>query len=376
MNNRILIVSASTGQGHNQVAYALNQELSLKGYKVNTIEPLKEVSKSLDTLVSDGYKILATLMPKMFGGLYKVSNKQEINKSVAKLTIKALEEKVGAIIDRENPGLIISTHPLLVKVVGHIKNKKKLNVPFVSIVTDYLPHSFYISEGVDAYIVGSVYTKACVIDKGIDPEKVYVYGIPIKRIFHESHCDSVHKKSFTILIMGGSMGLSSIKKALKYVLRLNRPIKVVVVCGNNKQLRKAIENKYESAIHSKTLEVLGFTDQIPILMEHSDVIITKPGGLTVTESLAKKIPMIIPYYIPGQEKENAEVLENAGAAVVIDKIKELNEVIIELMENPIKLYQMKKNMAYIAENHSLDSVLELCDNLICNYNKMEGVHHG
>ncbi len=102
-------------------------------------------------------------------------------------------------------------------------------------------------------------------------------------------------------------------------------MRIIVVCGNNDTLRLSIEEKYEEVIPNKHIEVLGFTDKIPELMEVSDVIITKPGGLTVTESLAKNIPMIIPYFIPGQEEENAEVLVNAGAAIKVDSINELDE---------------------------------------------------
>lgn len=371
MNKRIIIVSASTGHGHNQVADALKLELGQKGYEALVVEPLKEVSKSLNILVSDGYKILATLMPKMYGTIYKISNNETMNKPVAKIFLSALRDKIEELVKTEDAGLIISTHPLIVDVISTLKRDGIIDIPFLSVVTDFLPHQSYINDDVDAYVVGSSYTKNGFVARGISPDKVHVFGIPIKRIFTE---DMVIKKDdniFTILLMGGSMGVSSIKKALKNLLNVEEELRIIVVCGNNDTLRLSLEEKYEEFIPNKHIEVLGFTDKIPELMEVSDVIITKPGGLTVTESLAKNIPMIIPYFIPGQEEENAEVLVNAGAAIKVDSINELDEVVEVLMKDPSKMLWLKQNMGAMSKDHSIDSTIELCINLMNNHITME-----
>ncbi|GMQ57905.1 glycosyltransferase [Vallitalea sediminicola] len=367
MKKTIVIVSASTGYGHNQVAGALKLEFEEKGYEAIIVEPLKEVSKSLDILVSDGYKILATLMPKMYGTIYKISNNETMNKPVAKIFIKALRDKIEEIVDFENARMIISTHPLLVDVISSLKGDGIIDIPFLSIVTDFLPHQSYISDNVDAYLVGSSYTKNGIVARGISPDKVYSYGIPIKRIFREDVITEKKEDIFTILLMGGSMGVSSIKKALKNLLNIEDKLKIIVVCGNNDTLKNSIDEKYSEYIPNKYIEILGFTDKIPELMELSDVIITKPGGLTVTEALTKNIPMIIPYFIPGQEEENAEVLVNAGAAIKVDSVKELDEVVGVLMNDPSKIKWLKQNMKEMSKDHSIDKTINLCLELMEEY---------
>lgn len=367
MKKTIVIVSASTGYGHNQVAGALKLEFEEKGYEAVIVEPLKEVSKSLDILVSDGYKILATLMPKMYGTIYKISNNETMNKPVAKIFIKALRDKIEEIVNFENASMIISTHPLLVDVISSLKGDGIIDIPFLSIVTDFLPHQSYISDNVDAYLVGSSYTKNGIVARGISPDKVYSYGIPIKRIFREDVITEKKEDIFTILLMGGSMGVSSIKKALKNLLNIEDKLKIIVVCGNNDTLKNSIDEKYSEYIPNKYIEILGFTDKIPELMELSDVIITKPGGLTVTEALTKNIPMIIPYFIPGQEEENAEVLVNAGAAIKVDSVKELDEVVGVLMNDPSKIKWLKQNMKEMSKDHSIDKTINLCLELMKEY---------
>lgn len=365
MGNKIIIFSASTGQGHNQAAKVLLEEFIAKGYDVEIIEPFKETSKSLDLLVSDGYKVLATKLPKMYGGMYKLSNIKIFDKGVSKLTQRALHEKIYEIIELKKPCLVISTHPLIVKTISALKQKGVYSGPFLSVITDYIPHESYISDWVDGYVVGSQYTKAEVIRKGVDADKVHVHGIPIKREFHQRELSVKRSEHFTILLMGGSMGLSSMKKAYKSLLTIPHPLRMIVVCGQNTTLKKYLDRR--KRLEGKVVETYGFTPKIAELMEISDILISKPGGLTVSEALAKNIPMIIPFFIPGQEEENAEVLADAGGAVIVDSIKELDNQVIKLIENPEMLVQMKKQMEKMAEDHSLDDLVNLGIELIAFY---------
>lgn len=368
MKKNVLIFTASTGQGHNTVADSLDKELVFHGYNVLTIEPLKEVSKSLDLLIADGYKVLATKLPKMYGGLYKLSNHELTNHRISRILIKALENKIYELINIYNPSLVISTHPLIVNVISVLKEQEEINVPFISVITDYQAHQSYINKNVDAYIVGSTYTKQSLIKKGISEDKIYTFGIPIRREFHVKANSLKKEEIFTILLMGGSMGVNGIKKALKNLMEVEYPIRIIVVCGNNKSLKKSIENKYDRIQDNKIIDILGFTKDIPKLMDIADITISKPGGLTATEALVKCVPMIIPYYIPGQERENTEVLVTAGAAKNV-QVKELSIVITELITQPQLLEEMKENIRNITKTHSLDSTIHLAINLIEEYDE-------
>lgn len=375
MKSKVIIFTASTGHGHNQVATAMKNELEANGCVVSIIEPFKEVSKSLDLLVSDGYRVLATKMPKMYGTIYKMSNQRFLGKPVEKISIKAIEDKLEEIVVLEQPSLVISTHPLIVKGMCSLKSNLKYNGPFVSVITDYLPHKSYISPLVDAYIVGSEYTKLKVVEKGINPSRVFVHGIPINRDFKECNNLMTKSKVFTILLMGGSMGMSGIKKVYKELINIELPIKLIIVCGNNEQLKKNLEEKYAQENREKDVTILGFTHMVSQYMEVSDIIITKPGGLTVTEAFAKNIPMIIPFFIPGQEAENAEMLVEIGAALKIDTIKELGDLIESLIKDEALLYQMRENMTKVSKDHSLDNAINVCMEFINSDNKLVGMKY-
>lgn len=172
----------------------------------------------------------------------------------------------------------------------------------------------------------------------------------------------------TILLMAGSMGTRQMEKAFVALMKAQEKIKIIVVCGNNKKVERSIEflNKvYET--EDKVVEIHGFVDNIPELMDESDAIISKPGGLTSTEAIVKCIPMIIPYYYPGQEEENADYLVESGMAIKVDKIKELTSMVDFLIENKYIIQQMAENMSEEARNHSMEKTIELCKKLISEY---------
>lgn len=364
MKRKVIIFTASTGYGHNQVAIAMKNELVSKDCDVTIIEPFKEVSRSLDILLSDGYRVLATKMPKVYGRIYHMSNKKFLGKPVEIFSVKVIEDKLEEIVYDNRPDLVISTHPLIVKAMSSLKKRYKYNGPFISIITDYMPHKSYISPLVDAYIVGSKHTKNKLMERGISEKHIYVHGIPIGRAFKESANQMVKSEKFTVLLMGGSMGLSGIKKVFKELINIRLPIKLIVVCGNNKTLKKALEERLAISETSVDVTILGFTNQISQYMEISDLIITKPGGLTVTEAFAKNIPMIIPFLIPGQEEENAEMLVKIGAAIRAEGPKAISMYIEKFIKEPLLIELMKQNMQTVSIDHSLDDAVGLCLSLM------------
>jgi processive 1,2-diacylglycerol beta-glucosyltransferase len=363
MNGKILIITASTGQGHNSVADSLKNELENKGYDVKCIEPIRESARMLDKVVSGGYEILATKTPALFGMLYRVSDHRVTSVGINKLVGGSIKEATYQIISQYNPSLIISTHPLLVSVISSLKIEGKISIPFISVVTDYKAHSSYVNSKVDGYIVGSNYTKNSLIEKGVDEDKVHTYGIPIKRDFLNVNNSLKQDEVFTILLMGGSMGVKAMKKALMKIINLDIPIRIIVVCGNNMELKQHLESVYERVPLDKQLIILGFTQKVSELMDVSDLIITKAGGLTITEALNKKLPIVVPYYIPGQEAENVRFLV-AEEVAMSTSVEELDGVIKDLFYNQAKLQEMRLNIENLIKGTSLDSTVDLLASLV------------
>lgn len=365
MMKKLLIFTVSTGGGHNQAASSLEQEFTQHDYQVVKLDALKETNKILDALITDGYKILANNFPNTFGELYKLSNKKKVNYSITNLITSIIQDKIYQLVITNQPDLIIATHPFIVDVIGGLKEKEELIIPFISVVTDFQVHQTYIHDHVDAYITGSYHTKLSIINRGVPQEKIYTYGIPIrKEFFIHPLREKKSEDDFTILLMGGSMGVKSMDKVLNNLIKSPHPLKIFAICGNNQILKNKIESKYKNKFVGKDIDIYGFTKNIPQLMDAADIIITKPGGLTVSESIAKNLPIIIPYLIPGQEEENAKFLVKSNLAIKTDKIKNITQVVDQLIEDPEHLQQMREKMSELSKIHSTENIVKLADKLI------------
>lgn len=363
---KLLIFTASTGGGHNQAARSLEELFETNGYDVVTLDALKEANKIMNCVITDGYELLVKRFPKAYRELYKKSNGKKINLGIIHLITKLIEEKIYYLIQEHEPTIIIATHPFVINIIGEFKRKREISIPFISIVTDYKAHQTYIHENVDAYITGSDYTKIGMIKKGIKKERIFPHGIPIRKEFFICSIDKKKNKedTFTLLLMGGSMGLKAMEKVLENIMSSKNKMKIIAVCGNNKKLKKKIEKKYQGKFKNKEVCVYGFTQNIPQLMEISDVIITKPGGLTVSEAIVKNVPMIIPYVIPGQEEENADFLVQSGVAIRTKKIKDMKDRIEDLIKKPQDLLNMKRKLKDLSKMYDRGSIVQLADELI------------
>ena len=362
---RVLIFTASIGGGHNEVASCLEKEFTKHGFTVKKLDALLEINKTLDALIIGSCKVLVSNFPKLYGNLYDMSNRERANRLITHSFSRISKEKIYNIILEEKPDLIISTHAFMVNVVGSLKENGLIDIPFISVVTDYEAHKTYVNKNVDAYIAGSDYTSETLAKQGISKDRIFPYGIPIKEEFLKNlKKASTRPNSFQILLMAGSLGLKGMKDVLRNIVDIEGYYNIIVVCGNNRRLKRNIEREYAELIKNHKITLYGFTNNIPIIMENSDIIITKPGGLTISEAIAKKLPMIIPYYIPGQEKENLDFLLEREMAIYVSEIDSINQLIESIMKNPKMLDNMRENMMKMNDKLCLNNIIYLSEGLI------------
>ncbi|MBQ6819945.1 MAG: UDP-N-acetylglucosamine--LPS N-acetylglucosamine transferase [Clostridium sp.] len=362
---KILILTTSTGEGHNQAAKSISSTFEDHGYTIVTNDFLKNNSKFLTKLFISGYEFSASFLPKFYGWIYKVTDNSFTNKLLSFIFL-ITKRKIKNLILKENPSLILATHPFAVSIIGSLKNSG-INIPSIVIVTDFIAHSTYINNNIDIYITASDTTKKSLVDKGINPDRIFAYGIPVKDEFYNNFLDIESTKNddyFNILLMSGSMGLKNISHVLKELLNNTNKLRITVVCGKNEKLRNDLLSEYSHPIKNKKLHILGFSKDIDCLMEYSDIIISKPGGLTVTEAINKHLPLLIPFAIPGQESQNVEFLTTNGYALFIYNLLELNLIINNLINNPDELNKMRENLSNLAEKYSKENIVNLCDKLI------------
>ena len=380
MQKKVLIMSASTGGGHNRAARAIKEELtnkSIDGITIDCeiIDSLKIVNGTMDKLISRGYEKSAKYTPKAWGGVYKLTESNLISRNEFKdnpLT-SLISRKLKKLIEVKKPDLIIGTHPFPMIALSTLKKHSQLSKnnelstftesfhkyyqnldipPLITVLTDYTTHSAYIQNEIDYYIAGHEYVKELLIEDGIEAEKIKPYGIPVEKSFLTNRSRetvlselNLDPNKFTVLLMGGSFGAGSIKDTLSELISIDRDFQIIVITGRNKSLKEKLEKNLMSHEQSidKNICVLGFTDKMNDLLSAVDILVSKPGGLTTTESLLKEVPMIVPYFIPGQEEENLDFLSNCGASLRTSKKYTLSIILKVLIDNPDRIEMTKEN---------------------------------
>ncbi|MCI6457971.1 MAG: glycosyltransferase [Clostridiales bacterium] len=396
MQKKVLIMSASTGGGHNRAARAIKEELTNKSVNGITIDceiidSLKIVNGTMDKLISRGYEKSAKYTPKAWGGVYKLTETNLISRNEFKdnpLT-SLVSRKLKKLIEIKKPDLIIGTHPFPMIALSTLKRNsisyannesntfteslhkyyENLNIPpLVTVLTDYTTHSAYIQNEIDYYIAGHEYVKELLIEDGIDSDKIKPYGIPVEKSFL-SHRDravvlselNLDPNKFTVLLMGGSFGAGSIKDTLSELISIDRDFQIIVVAGRNKSLKDKLDKTI--ALNQDNIDkkicVLGFTDKMNDLLASVDILVSKPGGLTTTESLLKEVPMIVPYFIPGQEEENLDFLSNCGASLRTSKKYTLGIILKVLIDNPDRIDMAKQNIRSIKKLNASQDIAKL-----------------
>lgn len=370
--SKVFIFTASTGAGHNLAAQSLKESLDEAGYQTEVYDAFKETNITLDRLITKGYQQMVVNVPKLYEQMYnQFNNMNRFQQGIFQVLTKVMNPDIVPLINSGKPDLIITTHPFVTNVLGTLKEHSAFDVPVLSIVTDYKIHTLYLKKMIDAYVVGSDYTKQTMVEKGVAEEIIYPYGIPIRQTFlQNNHLErkEIIDVAGTILLMAGSLGSKQMEKAFSSLLKVKEKIRIIVVCGNNAKIEKEIKNLYaRETVGEKIVEIHGFVNNVSELMDQSDAIISKPGGLTTTEAIVKNIPMIIPFYYPGQEEENADYLVDGGMAIKVDKIKDLTSMVDFLFENKYIIKRMSENMSEEAQKRSMSKTIDLCKSLIADY---------
>lgn len=388
MSKKILIMSASTGGGHNRAARAIKEELESRtidnmSIECEIVDSLKLVNNTMDKVISRGYEKSAIYTPKAYGSVYRFSETSLASKNEFKgnpLT-SLMARKFKKLLDDSKPDLIIGTHPFPMIALSTLKkhndlysltlgdsfHKNKVDIPpMISVLTDYTSHSTWIQNEIDYYIVGHEYVKELLVYEGVHSEKVKAFGIPVEKSFlHHRDRETVLNEfglssdKLTVLLMGGSFGAGNIKETLEELLTVDRDFQILVITGRNEHLKDKISKMLESTPHNKNICLLGYTNKMNDILASIDVLISKPGGLTTTEALLNDVPMIVPYFIPGQEEENLDFLTNCGAALRTTKKYSLPVLLKVLIDDPSRLNMLRKNIKSIRKFNSAVNISNL-----------------
>ncbi|MCA9407173.1 MAG: hypothetical protein KC733_00655 [Candidatus Omnitrophica bacterium] len=324
---KILCIHATAGAGHLKAAEAIHNGLiKHTEHQSFFVDALDYTNPIFQKLYPKSYAFIVSRLPKLWGFFFALLDQVWIQPLMRwgrriynYVNTKRLREYLIAM----DFDYIISTQFLSNEVASALKRKGKIRAKIITVVTDFDVHRIWLSKGVDYYCVASDWTKRKILTLGVSEENVFVTGIPTDEKFSVQR-DVVqlkaklglHKDIFTVLVATGSFGMGPIEGLIEAC----QGMQVVVICGHNKALyERLIQKNYD------LVKVNGLVDNMYEFMAVSDVMVTKPGGLSISEALVSELPMIFFSAIPGQETNNVKVLKEYEIGISDKSIQEISQ---------------------------------------------------
>ncbi|KEO81141.1 MGDG synthase family glycosyltransferase [Tumebacillus flagellatus] len=349
MSARVLILTSDFGEGHQQVAEAMQRVLAehYPGLHARVVNVMECLHPRLHPISRTVFLQALKKLPSLYGFLYRKTYGPTISShflnELTNFGLKRLEHLLQA----EQPDVVVSTFPFASAAMSHLRKQHVTDVPLVTIITDHTVHHSWIHPGTDLYLVGSKRVQDGLVASGVPHECIEVTGIPVRPAFGKNyskhHLRMVHGLRPTtpvVLILGGGFGLFGEDLFDEALLdTLPTPVQLVIVCGHNEKARAQIERVLGG--HRERVKVLGFVDNMQEWMAMADLVLTKPGGVTTSEAMALEIPMLLYKPIPGQEEDNLRYLVGSGVALAAASKARLLENLRLLLQDDALRLQMK-----------------------------------
>lgn len=371
---RVLIVSASIGSGHNQAAEAVSCQIARQnpGTTVKIVDFMDQENSYFNTLLKETYLKMLNLSPSMYDFLYRWTQMPVKGLPVQNLMAVIMKKTMEKLISKYRPHLVICTHPFPCGAAAYLKRTRKIRTTLAAVITDFTVHRLWVYNEVDLYFVGAPELRTELLSRGIPGRSIHVTGIPVAEAFERSYNRrdiaaelGLSNAMPTLLVMGGGLGLGGVKHALENLTVKNSlPLQIIVVTGRNPKLKEALSAYCRTSSHH--IRLLGYSDRIPELMACADVLVTKPGALTICEALAMNLPLVLYEPIPGQEKDNAGYMSRKGAAVWVQNGKELQPTVYSLLNNPGQLQRMQAAARSLRQPHAAAHIVTVLEHYFRN----------
>lgn len=363
----VLILHANAGQGHKKVAETIARQMARdkSDWQVEVHDALDFTPGFFKAAYPAVYYYSVKYTPAMWGWSYDFAETKlgiaviyPLRKFGNRFVARKLLNKVIA----EKPDVVICTHFLSAQLLSLAKQQGLISSKIIVVITDFVPHEFWVNKGTDLYWVMSEEGRDNLLARGVNSECINVGGIPIDNAFlpQPDKRQSLVKKfnleenRMTLMISSGSFGLGPTEELLDQLTEFSDKVQALVICGNNAGLKKKLDSKsYAFPVHA-----FGFIDYMADVMEASDLLIAKCGGSTTCESLAKTLPMVVLKPIPGQEAGNASILKARGAAFSIEEPREIKVILKNIFDHKDLLPNKKKEIRTLSKPHAVNDLIE------------------
>jgi processive 1,2-diacylglycerol beta-glucosyltransferase len=345
-DSRILIIYSTFGDGHLQAANAVKQQLVDQGIsRVHMLDLMAEAHPYWNAVSRYCYIKSSSWFPGIYGLSYRLTKGTRPDGPFSRIIHSIGKRKLLEVIKRIKPDIVIHTFPFL--AMEQLILKLAIPVPTFTVITDYVLHTRWIHPGTQHYFIAAECLKREMIAAGISEQKISVTGIPIRKVFDApfkmealftKYGLDTRKKH--VLIVAGAFGvLAHVRKMVESIL-VQTEYDLILICGRNRSLASRMESSYDN---NSRVHVLRYVDRMDEMMGVASCLITKAGGITLTEALSRTLPVIVYRPLPGQEEGNATVLSDAGAIHIADRLEDLS-VILNHIQETTHLQRLEKAM--------------------------------
>jgi processive 1,2-diacylglycerol beta-glucosyltransferase len=363
---RLLVLSASIGAGHVKAGEGLCQAYTEKfNGEARHVDFLRYASPRFSHWIEEAYYMMTKHTPSVYKLLYQMADHPHSPAKKTEILIGL--KKYRELIREYRPHAIISTHFFPAAIVSYMY--PRFGIPNGVVLTDYVSHHIWVNPNTQRFFVAHEGMVGELEQLGVDESKIRVTGIPIRPVFtQEFDRVELQKKMglnpnrLTLLVMSGGNAIGPLADVLKALGQFSEKFQIIVIAGHNQKSFLQLKQMFEEMEING--QVVGFVDNVHEYMAAADLLISKAGGLTVTEAITIGLPMAIIQPTPGQEDGNTTFLTNSGSGVYLKSIKELVKFIVELLEAPSIIEKMRQNALKLSRLNATESILTEINMLI------------
>lgn len=367
---KFLIMTAAFGTGHNQVANALAEAVSVLGHTADVVDALAVGSPLVSKCLTGGFIQILNKAPVIYRVAYDRTELPGHLDGLKRISVGTLTKliwpRLKELLAHTQPDVVVGTHPFVLGVLANLRRTGRLRCRLAGVLTDFAPHGMWLHAGVDMYYVATPNMALTMARQGLDARFVHVTGIPIRGVFTQTTERAAAALELgldpakpTVLMMGGGLGLGPMREMVAAAHNAGLPLQILAVAGHNRRLYAQLEPLTRPvAGNPAAVHLYGYVPYVHRLMAVSDLLVSKPGAITASEALALALPMLLMEPIPGHEERNQAALVASGAARAVGSPTELTTALRELFADPAALEAMRRAAQRTAEPSAAQLVVQ------------------
>jgi processive 1,2-diacylglycerol beta-glucosyltransferase len=363
---RVLFLSASVGVGHTAAANAVRSALAEldPDIETQTVDSYKYAASIFSKVVADGYIGMVKTVPQLYRYIYDRAENATHVPAFRRWVSQYTASNLRALVNERQPDVVVCTHAFPCGVMSEYKRQFDPALPVVGIVTDFVVHPFWIYPNVDAYAVATTEMRQALLSRGVELERILVSGIPVDARFERPRLPVAELRAAlglpadraNVLMMAGGLGIGPLELMMRALGRVDLPLAGTIIVGRNGGLERRVLAAAERTQYP--LRVFGFVDNVYDYMHASDVLLSKPGGLTSSEALSAQLPMVLIKPLPGQEERNTRYLVSKRAAIRARGESNVAQAVVEVLTSEPRQAQLRESMRVLRRPQAAQAVAE------------------